>query len=107
MLRSSGMLTPLWISKLLSLKLADRLRLIALSFSKAPNVWAARRSICASLLAQLGMTLRRGVQWGDGIVLRPDVNIRGEKKRGIRRCQRIARPPADQRCRGELTARRR
>ena len=50
------------------------------------------------------MTLRRGVRWGDGIVLRPDVNIRSGKRRGIRRGHRAARPRADPRCGCELAA---
>src|SRR5260370_37037720 len=85
MLRSSGMVTPLRMSQVLNRKIADRLQPIVLSFSKAPERFAARRSICASSLAQLGMTLRSGARRGDGLVRQAGVNIRGGRRRGMRR----------------------
>jgi ketopantoate reductase len=68
---------------LLSLKIADRLQPIVLSFSKGVGLCAARRSICASSLAQLGMTLPTAEGRGDGIVRQAGVNIRGGNRRGL------------------------
>jgi hypothetical protein len=58
-------------------EIADRLQPIVLIFSKAPDAWAARRSICAVSVAQLVTSLRAGARMGDGIVRQVSVNIRG------------------------------